>query len=407
MMKACAELAAVTGVAEACRLLEMPRSSLYRLRNPVANSPEAAQPRAKPPRSLDDAEKEAVRSVLNSERFQDQSPREVYATLLDEGVYLCHWRTMYRILDEHKEVRERRNQLRHPAYGKPELLATGPNQLWSWDITKLRGPVKLCYYYLYVMLDVFSRYVVGWMVAEQESAALAGELIRAACANQGVEEDQLTIHADRGGPMIAKPVALLMSDLGVTKSHSRPHVPDDNAYSEAQFRTLKYCPTYPERFGSLLDARQWSQTFFHLVQPAAPSYSSFLTHAGRCSLRSSRGETGTSADRLAAGLSESSRTLCQGEPTPAQLPNAVWINQPTSDKPLNEPSLSTILSLPVQRIGQRWRATRALIPVNGVVLGRVSYSAQTRHLNHYIVPESDKLIASRRRICLHEQQIRQ
>jgi len=161
MMAACMELATVTGVAEACRLLEMPRSNLYRLRKPVFKSPKAKQERPKPPRALDDAEKEEVRAVLNSERFQDQSPREVYAALLDEGVYFCHWRTMYRILDEYQEVRERRNQLRHPTYAKPELLATEPNQLWSWDITKLRGPVKLCYYYLYVMLDVFSRYVVG------------------------------------------------------------------------------------------------------------------------------------------------------------------------------------------------------------------------------------------------------
>ena len=309
MMSACMELATVTGVAEACRILEMPRSSLYRLRKPVVKSPEPERERPKPPRALDDAEKEAVRAVLNSERFQDQSPREVYATLLDEGVYLCHWRTMYRILDEYQEVRERRNQLRHPTYAKPELLATAPNQLWSWDITKLRGPVKLCYYYLYVMLDVFSRYVVGWMVAERESAALAGELITAACTNQGVAEEQLTIHADRGGPMIAKPVALLMSDLGVAKSHSRPHVPDDNAYSEAHFRTLKYCPTYPERFGSLLDARRWSQQLLHLVQPAAPSHWALLTHAGRCALRPGRGETGTAAGRLAAGLSAASRTL--------------------------------------------------------------------------------------------------
>jgi putative transposase len=344
MMNACAELAAVTGVVEACRILAMPRSSLYRLRNPVANSPEAAQPRAKPPRSLDDTEKEAVRAALNSERFQDQSPREVYATLMDEGAYLCHWRTMYRILDEHKEVRERRNQLRHPAYSKPELLATGPNQLWSWDITKLRGPVKLCYYYLYVMLDVFSRYVVGWMVAEQESAALAGELIRAACANQGVEEDQLTIHADRGGPMIAKPVALLMSDLGVTKSHSRPHVPDDNPYSEAQFRTLKYSPAYPERFGSLLDARQWSQVFFTW-------YNQQHHHTGLALLTPIDVHYGRADEKLAQRQSvlqqayqDHPERFVQGQPTPGQLPNAVWINQPTSEMPLSEPPFSTMLT---------------------------------------------------------------
>jgi putative transposase len=343
MMSACIELAMVTGVAEACRILEMPRSTLYRLRKPVFKPPKAERKRTKSPRALDDAEKEEVRILLNSERFQDQSPREIYATLLDEGVYLCHWRTMYRILDEHKEVRERRNQLRHPTYGKPELLATEPNQLWSWDITKLRGPVKLCYYYLYVMLDVFSRYVVGWMVAERESAALAGELIAAACANQGVEEDQLTIHADRGGPMIAKPVTLLMSDLGVTKSHSRPRVPDDNAYSEAHFRTLKYYPTYPECFGSLLDARQWSQRFFNW-------YNQQHHHTGLSLLTPADVHYGRAQEKLARrqvvlqqAYQLHPERFVKGHPTPAQLPNAVWINQPGSDISLNETSLSPIL----------------------------------------------------------------
>ena len=344
MMAACTELATVTGVAEACRILKMPRGSLYRLRHPVIRSPEPERERPKPPRALDDAEKEAIRTMLNSERFQNQSPREIYATLLDEGVYLCHWRTMYRILDEYNEVRERRNQLRHPTYSKPELLATAPNQLWSWDITKLRGPVKLCYYYLYVMLDVFSRYVVGWMVAERESAALAGELITAACTNQGVEEEQLTIHADRGGPMIAKPIALLMSDLGVTKSHSRPRVPDDNPYSEAQFRTLKYRPDYPERFGSLMDARQWAQHFFTW-------YNQQHHHTGLSLLTPADVHYGRAEERLAQrqvvlqqAYQLHPERFVKGEPTPAQLPDAVWINQPVLDRPLNEVSPSSILT---------------------------------------------------------------
>ena len=352
MMSACLELATVTGVAEACRILEIPRSTLYRLRKPVVKSPEVEQARPKPPRALDDAEKAEVRDVLNSERFQDQSPREVYATLLDEGVYLCHWRTMYRILDEYQEVRERRNQLRHPTYVKPELLATGPNQLWSWDITKLRGPVKLCNYYLYVMLDVFSRYVVGWMVAERESAALSSELITAACTNQGVSKEQLTIHADRGGPMIAKPITLLMSDLGVTKSHSRPRVPDDNPYSEAQFRTLKYCPTYPERFGSLHDARQWCQQFFTW-------YNQQHHHTGLALLTPADVHYGRAEEKLAQrqivlqqAYQLHPERFVKGKPTPTPLPDAVWINRPnpslteeTANMALKELSSSPILPI--------------------------------------------------------------
>jgi len=203
-----------------------------------------------------------VRQALNSERFSDQAPREVFATLMDEGTYLCSWRTMYRILDENQEVRERRNQLRHPNYTKPELLATQPNQLWSWDITKMLGPTKWTYYYLYNILDVFSRYSVGWMIAERESASLAEALIAATCVRQSIQPEQLTIHADRGSSMTSKPVALLMSDLGVTKTHSRPHVSNDSPFSEAQFKTLKYRPDYPTRFGCLADARSWAGEFF-------------------------------------------------------------------------------------------------------------------------------------------------
>ena len=336
MLSACADLEPVTGLAEACRILEIPRSSLYRLRKPAEESPKPVRERPKPPRALDDAEKESVHNLLDSERFQDQTPREVYATLLDEGAYLCHWRTMYRILDEYQEVRERRNQLRHPAYTRPELLATAPNQLWSWDITKLRGPVRLCYYYLYVVLDVFSRYVVGWMVAEHESAALAEELIIAACTNQQISRNQLTIHSDRGAPMTAKPIAVLMSDLGIAKSHSRPHVPDDNPYSEAQFRTLKYCPTYPDRFGSLQDARQWSQNFFTW-------YNQQHHHTALALLTPSDVHYGRADEKLAQRqvvLQQAYQThperFVKGRPTPAQVPDAVWINPPVSETRLKE-----------------------------------------------------------------------
>ena len=209
------------------------------------------EPGSKPTsiRALSQEEQLKVKAVLNSERFQDASPRQIWAKLLDEGTYLCSWRTMYRILNADNQVKERRNQLQRPPYKKPELLAKNPNQLWSWDITKLRGPATWTYYYLYVILDVFSRYVVGWMIARQEAAYLARDLIDMSCQRQEIDKDQLTLHADRGAAMIAKSVALLLSDLGVTKTHSRPHVSNDKPYSEAQFKTMKYRPDYPERFG--------------------------------------------------------------------------------------------------------------------------------------------------------------
>jgi putative transposase len=285
---------------------------------------------------LSQAEKVTVRQVLNSERFWDSSPRQVYATLLDEGTYLCHWRTMYRILDEHTEVRERRNQLQHPNYTKPELLATGPNQLWSWDITKLRGPAKWTYYYLYVILDVFSRYVVGWMIAERESASLARELIAASCTKQGIQREQLTLHADRGNSMHSKSVALLLADLGVTKTHSRPYVPNDNPYSEAQFKTLKYRPDYPDRFGSIADARCWARYFFQwynhehrhtglgLMTPATVHYGQAQTVYGQ------------RQQVLHAAYAAHPERFVRGLPTPPELPTAVWINRPqTIDEPCN------------------------------------------------------------------------
>ena len=192
--------------------------------------------------------------MLHDERFVDRPPADVVAALLDEGRYLCSTRTMYRILDTQGEVRERRNQLEHPHYAKPELLATRPNEVWSWDITKLKGPAKWTYYQLYVILDIFSRYVVGWMVAEQESSTLAKRLIGQTCLKQEILPDQLTLHADRGSSMKSKPLAMMLSDLGVTKTHSRPHVSNDNPFSESQFKTLKYRPGFPARFGSLQDA---------------------------------------------------------------------------------------------------------------------------------------------------------
>jgi len=279
-------------------------------------------------RALSQTEKAEVRQMLNSQRFQDSAPRQVYATLLDEGQYLCSWRTMYRILDANDEVCERRNQLCHPNYVKPELLATKPNELWSWDITKLLGPAKWTYYYLYVILDVFSRFVVGWMIAERESASLAKELIAETCARQGIQPDQLTVHADRGSSMTSKPVAFLLADLGVTKTHSRPHVSNDNPYSEAQFKTLKYRPDYPARFGCQPDARSWAKDFFDwydyehhhtalgLLTPAD-------VHYGRAQAVIQQRQ-----QVLQAAYQKNPERFVKGLPKPLQLPEAVWINPP-------------------------------------------------------------------------------
>src|SRR5437016_12000328 len=246
------------GIAPTCAALGLPRATYYRRRRPQS-APAARRPSS---RALSPGERGAVLAVLHEPRFVDLAPAEVYATLLDAGQYLCSERTMYRVLAAHQEVRERRQQLRHPRYAAPELLARRPNELWSWDITKLLGPAKWTYFYLYVMLDVFSRYVVGWMAAHRESASLAEQFIRETCARQAIAREQLTVHADRGSAMTSKPVALLLADLGVTKTHSRPHVSNDNPFSEAQFKTLKYRPEFPGRFGSIQDARAHAHVFF-------------------------------------------------------------------------------------------------------------------------------------------------
>jgi putative transposase len=323
-MQSAKQLGQRIGVQAACGVLSVPRSSLYHARRPrsARSSPKFS------PRAFSQAEKIKVRQELNSERFQDCAPREAYATLLDEGQYLCSWRSMYRILAENDEVRERRNQLRHPNYSKPELLATGPNQLWSWDITKLLGPAKWTYYYLYVILDVFSRYVVGWMIAERESATLAEELIAETCARQGIQPDQLTIHADRGSSMTSKSVAFLLADLGVTKTHSRPHVSNDNPYSEAQFKTLKYRPGYPSRFGCQADARAWANTFFRWYnQEHHHSGLALLTPAD---VHYHRAQTVLQKRQLVlqAAYQKTPQRFVKGLPVPPQLPQAVWINPP-------------------------------------------------------------------------------
>jgi putative transposase len=322
-MKAAQELATRVGTAPACRALGIARASFYR-----RGLGKGDKPQRKSARALSEAERQDVLEVLHSERFIDQAPREVYATLLDEGSYLCSVSTMYRLLAERGEVRERRDQLRHPNYCKPELLATGPNQVWSWDITKLLGPVKWSYFYLYVILDIFSRYVVGWMVASCESAALAQRFIRETIDKQEVPRDQLTIHADRGSAMTSKPVAFLLAELGITKTHSRPHTSNDNPYSEAQFKTLKYCPEFPERFGSSEDARAFCQGFFAW-------YNSEHHHSGIGlltpeTLHYGRAEAVTAARQevLLAAYTAHPERFVNKLPKPPAVPTAVWINPP-------------------------------------------------------------------------------
>jgi len=325
-MIAAEDLATTVGTAPACKALGVARAAIYRRRRPKAVRPRA--PRPKPERALAAEERAAVLETLNSERFADKAPAEIQATLLDEGTYLCSVRTMHRILAENGQVRERRNQLRHPAYKKPELLATGPNQVWSWDITKLRGPAKSSHFSLYVILDVFSRYVVGWLVATGESAALADQLIAATCAKEKIVPGQLTLHADRGSSMTSKPVGFLLADLGVTKTHSRPHVSDDNPYSEAQFKTLKYRPDFPDRFGSLEDARAFCQRFFEW-------YNREHRHSGIAMLTPDAVHHGRAesvlAHRqavLAAAYSARPERFVRRAPTPRAMPTEVWINKP-------------------------------------------------------------------------------
>ena len=325
------QLAPQLGVSHICQQLGIPRSTFYRARQPA----KVSQPRPKPSRALSEPERQTVRQVLNSERFVDHAPRQVYATLLDEGRYLCHWRTMYRILADHDEVRERRNQRCHPVYAKPELVATGPNQLWSWDITHLKGPVKYAAFYLYVMLDVFSRFVVGWLLAEQESELLAHHLITTACHNQGIQPQQLTLHADRGGPMRAKSVAQLLQDLEVTQSHSRPYRPNDNPYSEAQFKTMKYQSDYPAFFTSYQHAHSWAHTF--LTAYNFDYYHSALNLLTPATVHYGWGDQ-VQAQRqhvLQLAYSQHPERFVRGLPALAPLPTEVWINQPGSGSPIS------------------------------------------------------------------------
>jgi len=351
-MDAAEKLGDDVGIHQACQALGVSRASFYRRRQ-QKDVPTADRPARRSARALSVKEREQVRDTLNSDRFMDKAPREVYATLLDDGEYLCSVRTMYRILDEEKAVRERRNQLTHPNYKKPELLATGPNQVWSWDITKLLGPQKWSYYYLYVILDIYSRYVVGWMLAHREAASLASRLIRETLENQGVPEDQLTIHSDRGPSMASQTVAQLLASLGVVKSHSRPHVSNDNPFSESQFKTMKYRPEFPNRFGGYEDARGYCRSFF-------PWYNDEHYHTGIGLLTPAMlhygGADKVIKDRahvLQCAYEAHPERFVRGCPKPQTLPTAVWINPPrmTSDPERTKDSPLIEIQTPSRHIG--------------------------------------------------------
>jgi putative transposase len=332
-MEAVEALTPEVGTKPACAAVGISRARVYRLRaqrkRPAAEPPK----RPSPPRALRAEERQQVLDVLHSEKFVDKAPQEVYAALLDEGHYFCSIRTMYRLLEMHQEIKERRDQLRHPVYQKPELLATAPNQVWSWDITKLLGPVKWTYFYLYVVLDIFSRYVVGWMMASRETAVWAQKLIQDTIEKQNIQPGQLTIHADRGPSMKSKPVAFLLSDLGVTKTHSRPQISDDNPYSEAQFKTLKYRPDFPERFGSLEDARTFCQGFFtwYNTEHHHSGVGLMTPHVVHYGLAREAFEAREKV--LLAAYEAHPERFVRRVPVPLPLPQAAWINPP---KPAQE-----------------------------------------------------------------------
>ena len=327
------ELTPIIGTRPACRALGASPATVYRSRRPPELKPRRPRPRPTPERALSEPERQQVLEVLHSERFVDVSPEETWATLLDEGSYLCSPRTMYRILAAHHGgVRERRAQLTHPPYAKPELLAERPNELWSWDVSKLKGPAKWTYYYLYVIIDVFSRFIVGWTVQYRENAQLAKALIEQATEQQQITPKILTLHADRGAPQRAKPVAFLLADLGITKTHSRPYTSSDNPYSESNFKTLKYRPEFPARFDDIEHARAHCRTFVDwynhahrhsgigLMTPAA------IHHGHAEQLHAAR------AVVLDAAYQQHPERFVRKPPAPPELPTAAWINKPADTK---------------------------------------------------------------------------
>jgi putative transposase len=356
MLAGAQELAPSVGVAAACAALGVPRSSYYQTQRP--DRPSApAQPRRRPRQALSPEQEQTIRDLLNSERFVDQAPRTIYATLLDEGQHYCSWRTMYRILKQDAATRERRAQRRRPAYTAPELLATGPNQVWSWDITKLRGPTPGVWYNLYVVLDIFSRKSVGWLLDAREDAALAEILIAESYTREGVQPQQLTLHADRGAPMTSKTLAELLIDLGVAQSHSRPTISDDNPYSESQFKTMKYGPTYPDRFASIDAARDWMRWF-------ADWYNHEHKHSGIALLPPAVVHSGRAPEVLAkrqetmnAAYAAHPERFSRGRPQVEQLPKEVGINLPRPSAAAPTPATPEPLpaELPVSRVSAAQR----------------------------------------------------
>lgn len=329
-MLATTELSASVGSGLACLAFGMPKATYHRRLRPKTVAAQPPKPR-RSPRRLAAEERLAVLAALHSDRFVDDSPSQVYATLLDDGVFLCSISTMYRVLRAELEVRERRAQVQRPNYARPELLATAPNQVWSWDITRLHGPVKWSYFQLYVILDIFSRYVVGWLVAPRESEALAVMLLEQTCSKQQIRSGELVVHADRGPSMTSKSVAFLLADLGVEKTHSRPHVSNDNPYSESQFKTMKYRPEFPNRFDSIEHARSfcrrfidWYNTAHHhsgigLLTPA-------VVHYGRADEVTAR-----RASVLADAFAATPERFVRGMPQPPAQPLAAWINPPDDE----------------------------------------------------------------------------
>lgn len=343
------ELSAEIGIKQACEKMNVPRSWLYRRQRKAASPQlattvtEPATPTQKVKHALSDQEREQVRDCLNSPRFQDKSPRQVYATLLDEGRYLCHWRTMYRILQMYGEVKERRQQSRHPVRIKPELVATQPKQIWSWDITWLPTEVKGRFFYLYVILDIYSRYVVGWMIETKESGELAKQFIAQTCVQQRVERDQLTLHADRGAPMRSQGVAALLQDLGIKKSHSRPRTSDDNPFSESQFKTMKYRPDYPGKFEAIEAAKVWARRFFQW-------YNEEHYHSGLSLLTPQMVHEGQSEQVCAQRQLVLNDAFAQhpgrfkgGQPVVATEPETVWINRPLEQPDELLPTMANIV----------------------------------------------------------------
>lgn len=328
-MESIVDLKHDNNVQQLCAALGLSRASFYRFALPCQKSKGDKTSKKSHPRALSEEEQQNVLRTLNSKTFMDKAPRQIFAALLDVGKYLCSVSTMYRILRENKMLVERRQRVKKKNYARPELLATGPNQLWSWDITKLLGPAKWTYFYLYVILDVFSRFVVGWMVAPRERSDLAQDLIIQSCETQKILPEQLTLHADRGSSMTSKTVAFLLADLGVTKTHSRPHVSNDNPFSESQFKTLKYRPEFPQRFGSIEDARAFCKDFFDWYN--WQHYHSSIGHVtpGDFHYGFAKECLKKRSEILLKAFESHPERFPRGIPVPEALPDAVWINPPS------------------------------------------------------------------------------